>query len=147
VERQVPTLNSIQQYDGNTFLRARLSDVGKPAPLDGIRRGGYRLIYTEEQGEYQSATEVNRGYADFIFSIGVRVDKAGVITNVRWDGPGFNAGLAEGVQIISVNGIAYDADVLKEAIKSAKDTKAPIELIIKNGNRFNICRRGHRSRS
>ena len=42
------TLNIVQQYDWSIFLRARLSDVGKPAPLDGIRRGGYRLIYTDD---------------------------------------------------------------------------------------------------
>jgi predicted metalloprotease with PDZ domain len=134
----ISTLNNIQQYDWNTFLHARLNDVGKPAPLDGIRRGGYKLIYTDEQGDYQRETEVKRGYTDFIFSIGIRVDNAGMITNVRWDGPGFNAGLAEGVQIISVNGTGYDAEVLKEAIKSAKDTTTPIELIIKSGNHFNI---------
>jgi predicted metalloprotease with PDZ domain len=139
----ISTLNNIQQYDWNTFLHARLSEVGKPAPLDGIRRGGYKLIYTEEQGDYQRETEAKRGYTDFTFSIGVRVDNAGMITNVRWDGPGFNAGLAEGVQIISVNGIGYDAEVLKEAIKSAKDTTTPIELIIKSGNHFNIVRVGY----
>jgi predicted metalloprotease with PDZ domain len=137
----ISTLNNIQQYDWNTFLHALLSDVGKPAPIDGIRRGGYKLIYTEEQGDYQRETEVKRGYTDLIFSIGLRVDNTGMITNVRWDGPGFNAGLAEGVQIIAINGIGYDADVLKEAIKSAKDIATPpIELIIKSGNHFNIVR-------
>ena len=137
-EDVISTLNNVQPYDWSTFLRARLSDVGKPAPLDGLHRGGYRLIYTDEQGDYQSATEVNRGYTDFIFSIGVRVDKSGLLTNVRWGGPGFNAGLAEGVQIISVNGIAYDADVLKDAIRWAKGGDTPIELILKSGNRFSI---------
>jgi predicted metalloprotease with PDZ domain len=120
------------------FLRARLDDVGKPARLDGIRRGGYKLIYTDEQGDYQKTTEVDRGFTDFIFSVGVRVDNNGVIKNVRWGGPAFNAGLAEGFQIIAVNGLAYTADVLKEAITSAKGTNAPIELIAKNGSRFRI---------
>jgi predicted metalloprotease with PDZ domain len=53
-------------------------------------------------------------------------------------GPAFNAGWAEGFQIIAVNGLAYTADVLKEAITSAKGTNAPIELIAKNGSRFRI---------
>jgi predicted metalloprotease with PDZ domain len=135
----VDTLNSVQQYDWAQFLRARLDDIGKRAPLDGIHRGGYKLIYTDVQGDNQSAVEINRGFTDFIFSLGVRVDKDGVLKNVRWDGPAFNAGLAEGAQIIAVNGIAYSSDVLKEAIKAAKSANAPIEVIIKNGNRFSMA--------
>jgi predicted metalloprotease with PDZ domain len=88
---------------------------------------------------FRERTEVNRGYTDFISSIGARLDEAGVLTNVLWGGPSFNAGLAEGVQIISVNGIAYGFDVLKDAIKWAEGGDTPIELIVKSGNRFSIA--------
>jgi hypothetical protein len=40
--------------------------------------------------------------------------------------------------LMAVNGVAYSSDVLKDAIRSAKTTKQPIELIVKNGDRFRV---------
>jgi hypothetical protein len=39
---------------------------------------------------------------------------------------------------VAINGAAYSSDVLKDAIRSAKTTKQPIELIVKNGDRFRV---------
>jgi predicted metalloprotease with PDZ domain len=55
-----------------------------------------------------------------------------------WDSPAFKAKLTESTQILAVNGIAYTAEVLKEAVRSAKDAKSPIELIVKIGDRFRV---------
>jgi predicted metalloprotease with PDZ domain len=55
---------------------------------------------------------------------------------VLWDGPAYKKGLTVGTQIIAVNGIAFDADQLKRAIKNAQQNGAVIELIVKNGDRF-----------
>jgi predicted metalloprotease with PDZ domain len=55
---------------------------------------------------------------------------------VRWDGPAFNAGLGSGTTIIAVDGQAYSSDVLADAIKLAKDGKAPIELMVKEFDRY-----------
>jgi predicted metalloprotease with PDZ domain len=55
-----------------------------------------------------------------------------------WDSPAFKAKLTESTQILAVNGIAYTAEVLKEAVRSAKDAKSPIELIVKTGDRFRV---------
>src|SRR5258708_35821755 len=40
----VKTLNGVQPHDWAKFLRARLDTVGAEAPLDGLARGGYRLV-------------------------------------------------------------------------------------------------------
>lgn len=55
---------------------------------------------------------------------------------MRWDGPAFNAGLGSGTTIVAVNGQAYSKDVLDDAVKAAKDGKAPIELLVKEFDRF-----------
>ena len=55
---------------------------------------------------------------------------------MRWDGPAFNAGLGSGTTIIAVNGMAYDGEVLEEAIKAAKTNTAPIELMVKEFDRY-----------
>jgi len=40
---------------------------------------------------------------------------------------------------MAINGAAYNADVLKDAIRSARTTKQPIELIVRNGDRFRVA--------
>ena len=55
---------------------------------------------------------------------------------MRWDSPAFKAGLGSGTQIIAVNGQAYDADLLKEAVKAAKDGKDPIQLMVKEFDQY-----------
>ena len=56
-----------------------------------------------------------------------------------WDSPAFKADITEGAQILAVNGTAYSSDALKSAITQAKGAKSPIELILKNGDRFRVA--------
>ena len=63
------------------------------------------------------------------------LNKDAEFTSVQWDGPAFKAGLTVGGKLLAVNGIAYDADRLKEAITAAK-TGAPLSLIVKTGDHF-----------
>lgn len=64
------------------------------------------------------------------------LDKDGEFTAVQWEGPGFKAGLTDGVKLIAVNGLAYDAERLKSAVTAAKGGKSPIELLVKAGERY-----------
>jgi hypothetical protein len=41
-----------------------------------------------------------------------------------------------GAQIVAVNGTAFDGDRLKSAINDAKQNASPIELLVKNSDRF-----------
>src|SRR5690606_10647255 len=66
--------------------------------------------------------------------------KDGDIMDVRWDSPAFNAGLGSGTGVIAVNGQAYSQDVLEDAIKAAKGTTAPIELLVKEFDRYRTVR-------
>ncbi|MGK3151777.1 hypothetical protein VQE80_15440, partial [Staphylococcus shinii] len=50
-EDVVRTLNQIEPYDWATFLRQRLDGHGPGAPLDGLDRGGYRLVYSDAPTE------------------------------------------------------------------------------------------------
>jgi len=139
----VKALNTVEPYDWAAFLHQRLDSIDKPTPLDGLRRGGYKLVYTDAPSAFQSASDEQRKRANFLFSIGVAIDDKehdGSVSQVMWGSPAFKANLTAGARILSVNGAAYDVDVLKDAIRSAKDTKAPIELIVKTGDRFLIAR-------
>ena len=132
-EDVVATLNGVHPHDWTKFLRDRLD--GKTGLAGGIEASGWKLVYKDEPNAYAKGAG-SRGGADFTYSIGLTIGRDGSIGDVRWDGPAFNAGIGSGTQVIAVNGTAYDGDVLEEAIKAAKTGKAPIELLVKEFDRY-----------
>jgi predicted metalloprotease with PDZ domain len=132
----VKTLNTVQPYDWATFLRARLDGHGPGAPLDGITRGGYKLVYTDTPSSYFKDSEARRKITDLTFSLGMIVAAEAKLSDVLWEGPAYKAGLTVGTQIIAVDGISYDADRFKRAIRDANKTGASIEILVKNGDRY-----------
>lgn len=136
----VAALNAVEPYDWAKFLHERTDSVGKPAPLDGLHRGGYHLAYTDTPSDLEKQGEDGRHRNNQTFSIGVDIDqKDSAIAEVIWDSPAFKANLIEGDVILAVNGNAYNADALSDAIKAAKGTQARIELIVRNGEHFKIA--------
>jgi predicted metalloprotease with PDZ domain len=114
--------------------------VGEGAPLDGIARGGYRLVYTETPTDYYKDSETRRRTTDLTYSLGMTIGNNSRLSEVLWEGPAFKAGLTVGTELVAVNGIAYNADRIKDAVKAAKAATGPIELIVKNGDRFRTIR-------
>jgi predicted metalloprotease with PDZ domain len=131
----VAALNAVEPYGWATFLNQRINQVAPKPPLDGVTRGGWRLVYTDQQTPYFRSLEGRRKIVDLTYSIGLVLARDGDITQVQWDGPAFKAGIAGNSKLIAVNGIAYDMDRLKEAITAAKGG-APLELLIKNGDHY-----------
>jgi predicted metalloprotease with PDZ domain len=129
----VHTLNQVQSYDWAAFLHARLDQVSHHAPLDGLTRGGYRLVYTDTPTEWFTAFEKAHKITDLTYSGGFILGKDGEITEVEWDSPAFNASLTVGSKIIAVNGRALDIDELKAALKAKK---SPLSLLVRTGDTY-----------
>jgi predicted metalloprotease with PDZ domain len=143
----VAALNAVEPYDWAGFLRARLDGVGKGAPLDGLARAGYRLVYSDKPNLIQVSAESrakpgsdSEGAKSFVYSLGFAVNGKGDLGEVRWESPAFKAGLTTGMRVIAVNGLPYDADTLIDALKAAETTTAPLELIVKTADRFKVVR-------
>jgi predicted metalloprotease with PDZ domain len=130
------TLNKVQPYDWATFLKSRLNGHGPGAPLDGLARAGWKLVYTNTPTDYIKSGEERSKSTDFSYSLGFSVGSDGAVRNVVWDGVGFRAGLAANSNIVAVNNRAYKGEVLKAAIKEAKNTHKPIELLVKKGQNY-----------
>ncbi|HTC28017.1 M61 family peptidase [Dyella sp.] len=128
----VNTLNQVQPFDWKTFLRERLDYTGGELPEHGIERGGWKLVFTDTQGQAEKAYEGIRHVANLSYSIGLIVNQNGRIADVQWNGPAFQAGLVPGLSIVAVNGRDFSLDSLKDAIDAAKTSQAPIELLVKN---------------
>ena len=129
----VAALNSVAKDDWATFLRSRVN--AHKAPLDGLEDTGWKLVYTDQESEYEkqydSQTESARHLYNFTSSIGLTMDKKGGISDVRWKGPAFKAGVTTGATLVAVNGQAYTSDVLQDAITAAKGGNSPIQLLLK----------------
>lgn len=135
----VKALNAVAPYDWAAFLRKRVELADQPPPLDGLKRGGYTLTYTDAPNDLLKLHDTQRKRLSLQYSIGVEMDdKNATVLAVQWDSPAFKAKLTEGAQILAVNGVAYSGDVLTSAIRAAKDSAAPIELITKNGELFRV---------
>ena len=127
----VAVLNRVQPHDWATFLRERLASHAQ-APLAGLARAGWRLAWTEEPNEMAKGYAAQHKIDDFGYSLGFDVGKGSMLRGVRWDGPAFKAGLSNAVQLLAVDGRAYSAERLKDAITAAKTSKAPIVLLVKD---------------
>ena len=109
--------------------------------MDGLARGGWKLVYTESQSEYLKSLEDQRKAVDFTYSLGFAVSAlTGQLTEVRWGGPAYEAGLTMGTALIAVNGREYRAERLKTAIALAKLNKQPVELLVRNLDRYRTVR-------
>ena len=136
----VNTLNGVQPYDWAKFLRARLEGHGPGAPLDGIVRGGYKLVYRNSPSSYFKDSESSRRVTDLTYTVGMVVGNDASLTDVLWGGLAFTNGLTIGTQIVAVDGTAYTSDRLKDAIENAKKSTEPIELLVRSGERFRTVR-------
>jgi predicted metalloprotease with PDZ domain len=132
----VHALNAVQAYDWAPFLRARLDGHGPGAPLDGLTRSGWALVYTEQPSEFSKDVDAYRKLADFTYSLGLAVADDGRLAAVLWDSPAFKAGLTAGYVLLAVNGRAYKPELLKTAVTAAKNGHEPIELLLKKDDRF-----------
>ena len=131
----VKALNDVMPFDWASFLRAHVDQLAKP-PMDGITRGGYRLVYTDKPSERDQSSDNRRKQDNFSYSVGLVISNKGRVNDVTWEGPAFKAGLTLGSEIVAVNGVEYDADELKDAITDAKSDQAPIQLLVKNNNAY-----------
>jgi predicted metalloprotease with PDZ domain len=133
----VATLNGVVESDWATFLRERLD--GKVGLTGGLEASGWRLVYKEEPSALAKArAKEGDGGADYTYSIGLAAAKDGKVTDVRWDGPAFNAGVGTGISLVAVNDIEYSQDAMEDAIKAAKTGTAPIRLLVKEFDRYRM---------
>ena len=142
-EDVVKALNTVAPFDWDGFLRTRVYDLHPAVPEDGFTRGGYKLVYSDEPiAWYDKALAANHA-ASFAYSLGFTVGSArgesgpgGSIGSVQWNSPAWKAGITPDMQLVSVNGTAYSADVLKKAIVAAEKGTEPIVLVLSRGDQF-----------
>jgi predicted metalloprotease with PDZ domain len=126
-------LNQVAPYDWKAFLSARVNQITPHAPLDGLAKGGWHLVYTDTPNEYLTGVESESRRIDVAYSVGLRLRADdGVINDVLLGSPADKAGLGPGMQILAVNGTRFSSDALHDAIKVSKTASTALTLEVQN---------------
>ncbi len=136
----VAGLNAVAPNDWAAFLRERLDTNRPEAPLGGITRGGYELLYGDNPNIYAyDVNELSESFS-FWYSVGIEVGKLGMISDVLVGGPADKAGLGPGMRIVAVNSRAFTPDLLRQAVRQAKGTGPAVELILENTGYYKVAK-------
>jgi predicted metalloprotease with PDZ domain len=73
----VETLAGIAPFDWAGFFTEALHAKRRGALLDGLGRGGYRLVFRDSPSDYVTASEASAGNSDLRFSVGATVSSSG----------------------------------------------------------------------
>jgi predicted metalloprotease with PDZ domain len=127
------TLNEVAPFDWRNFLQTRLNSTDAGAPLGGIERGGWKLAYQTVPNAYLRDWESVRQAMELGFSVGLRLNSDGRIGDVIEGSAAAKAGIGPGMKVVAVNGKAYSAEILRDAIKATTDPRQRrIDLLIDN---------------
>jgi predicted metalloprotease with PDZ domain len=137
-EDVVRALNDVAPYDWAKLLRERVSSTNSHAPLGGIDRGGWKLVYNDKPNMFTKEIEKLAKMADFSYSLGFNIREDGTLEDVIVGSPSYKAGLAANMKLVAVNGRKWTAEVLHAAVKSAQESRKGIELLVENGQYFKI---------
>lgn len=132
----VRTLNEVAPYDWARLLSERVNATSSHAPLGGIERGGWKLVYTDKPNAFTQAAEKLAKFADLSYSLGFTVAKDGKLDDVIVGSPAYQAGMGPDMILVAVNGRKWTPEVLHAAVKSAKGTNQSLELLVENGQFF-----------
>jgi len=125
-------LNQIAPYDWAGFWTVRLTNHGPGAPLGGIEGSGWRLVYDENRSELFRDIEHDHEEVNASYSIGLLLKEDGRIVDTIEGMPAAQAGIGPGMKLVAVNGRRFSGEVLRDALKTGKNSSEPLQLLIEN---------------
>ena len=132
----VHTLNEVAPYDWARLLTERVNTINTHAPLGGVEQGGWKLVYNDKPNAFVEAAEKSFKVSDFTYSLGFATAEDGKLDDVEVGSAAYKAGIGPGMKLIAVNGRKWSPEVLHAAIKTAKETHQPVELLVENAQFF-----------
>jgi len=132
----VSALNQVVAYDWRGFWTERLTNHGPGAPLGGIEGSGWKLTYDETPSEMLSNAAGMYHVVPAGGALGLDLRDDGGVTDTIEGEIAAKAGIGPGMRVVAVNGRKFSPEILRDAIKSAKTSSAPIELLVENADYY-----------
>ena len=136
----VSALNQVAPYDWRGFWAERLSNHGPRAPLGGVEGSGWKLVYDENLSELDRAHDHDGKSLNAHYSVGLLAGSDGAVRDTVEGMVAAKAGIGPGMKIVAVNGRKFTADTWHDAIRTAKTSPSPIELIVENTDYFRVVK-------
>ncbi len=130
----VRTLNEVSPHDWGSYLTGRMRSLDPHAPLSGIERGGWQLVYRDTLSELHKALEEVHRLVDMRYSLGFMLDEEGEVIDVLPGTPAAKAGIAPGMKLIAVDGKKFSRFVVRDAVRLARTSTSPTALLVQNGD-------------
>ncbi|HVN41661.1 MAG TPA: PDZ domain-containing protein [Steroidobacteraceae bacterium] len=127
------TLASIAPGDWHGLVHRHLDELGTGAITNALARVGWKLGYSAEKNVFVAAREKKNKTTNRRWSIGLLLDEKNVVEDVIANRAAAEAGVSPGDTVLAVNGRKYTTERLDDAIAEAQHSKAPITLLIDNG--------------
>jgi predicted metalloprotease with PDZ domain len=134
----VAALNQVVSYDWRGFWTERLTNHGPGAPLTGIERSGWKLVYDGTPSELVKARTRDRKEINAEYSIGLLLDESGKIIDTVEGMPAAKAGIGPGMKLVAVNGHHFSVENLSAALKMGQNSADPLELLVENTDYYKI---------
>lgn len=132
------SLNALAPGDWAEWLHRWIDAHDELDTSIGLRRHGWRLVFTDKPTAAFRAGEDEAGISDLSYSIGLAVRADGTARTVAWDGPAFRGGMRPGARIIAVNGAPFGRDALLAAVRNS--AHHPLTLSVEqDGHRSEIA--------
>ena len=132
----VNALNEIAPYDWRGFWTERLTTHAVHAPLGGIESSGWKLTYDENPSEMMSAAGAMYHFIPAAMVLGLNLRDDGGVNDTIHDEIAAKAGIGPGMKMIAVNGRRFSPEVLRDAIRAAKNSSTTIDLLVENDDYF-----------
>jgi predicted metalloprotease with PDZ domain len=124
----VAALNQVAPYDWKAFFHQHVNETQTEMPDAGLQNGGWKVDFTDQPAHLSG----RRGGPSDVYSVGLQLGEDGQVGDSIVGGPAFKAGISSGMKVVGVNGRLYNHDILEDAIKAAKNSSAPISLLVIN---------------
>jgi predicted metalloprotease with PDZ domain len=135
-EDVVQALDRVVAHDWKGFLNQRLTSTRPEPPLDGLARGGWKLVYRDTPGELHKAVQGEEKVIDLTASIGLLMQDSGQVVDVVPGKAADRAGIGPGMKLLAVNDRRWTAEVLRQAVAATRAGKAPLRLLLENQDYF-----------
>jgi predicted metalloprotease with PDZ domain len=131
----VQALNQVVEHDWRGFFEKRLTGTSAEPPLDGITRGGWKVVYRDQRGELFKALGGEEKTIDLTASIGLLLKDDGAVIDIVPGKAADRAGVGPGMKLVAVNGRRWSAERLREAVAATRRGE-PLRLLLENGDYF-----------
>jgi len=133
----VNALNQVVAYDWRGFWTERLTNHGPGAPLGGIEGSGWKLTYDDNPSDLLNTMAGMSHAVPAGYALGLSLRDDGDIVDTVEGEVAAKAGIGPGMKVVAVNGRKFSPEVFRDAVKTSKNSSAPIELLVENDEYYN----------